>query len=267
MTILRKPGWAMVDDNGYVVGFKDQVSGVESTLARLNDAGTALVVNGNDYALLPLDANDNVLVNIGMRQNTLANLLALDGLPGEISVATDADALVVHTGVAGQAKAYRRDTLIARADCFTTNTGSYNNTPATVNLSTVHGSAGIIDNATETWTIPAGAYWQRLTVSGRITPQDTNNIPDVGDIWRVFAELESGVGTGIFVEQPSLGGFSHFVTISDHDKNLVNFSWSSLVYVGASNGVKGRLRVVGSSSNWFCRTFTLRLGLEFFGQL
>lgn len=46
MTILRKPGWAMVDDNGYVVGFKDQVSGVESVLARLN--GTALVVDGNE---------------------------------------------------------------------------------------------------------------------------------------------------------------------------------------------------------------------------
>lgn len=239
-------------------------------LADMDVDGNALRVvdaNGNKFALLPLDANDQVLANIGHRQNTLANLLTLDGVPGEISVATDVNALVAHTGVAGQAKEYRRDTLIARADCFTTNSGSYNNVPATVALSTVHGSAGIIDNVNEIWTIPAGAYWQRLTVSGRIAPQDINNIPEIGDIWKLFCELETSIGSGVYAEQYSLGGFHHYVDVADHDKNLVNFSWSSLVYVGASNGIRGRLRVVGSNAALWCKTFSLRLGLEFYSQL
>lgn len=75
--------------------------------ADLDGSGNALRVvdgNGNRFALLPLDANDNVIANIAHRQNTLANLLALDGLAGEISVATDDTALVLHNGVAGQAR-------------------------------------------------------------------------------------------------------------------------------------------------------------------
>lgn len=239
-------------------------------LADLDGSGNAIRVrdgNGNKFALLPLDANDNVLVNIGLRQNTLANLLALDGLPGEVSVATDVAALVAHTGVAGQAKAHRQDTLIARATCGSTNT-SAGNTAVSANLSTtVYGAAGVIDGANDVWTIPAGAYWQRLTVSGRLSVGDGEDA-DIGDIWRIYTELESGVGTGIYAEQPSLGGFTHQVAIAGATANgQINFSWSSLVYVGASNGWRGRLRLINNSANnWLFKTFTLRLGLEFYAQ-
>ena len=71
--------------------------------------GVAIVtVGGSPYALLPVDGNGDVIANIGHRTGLLADLLTLDGNPGEIGVATDQYAIVLFNGVAGQARAIKR---------------------------------------------------------------------------------------------------------------------------------------------------------------
>jgi hypothetical protein len=60
------------------------------------------------YAALPLDPQGNAIANIIPRTGTLASLLALDGGNGEISVATDVQALVRHNGTPGGAVAHYR---------------------------------------------------------------------------------------------------------------------------------------------------------------
>jgi len=63
-------------------------------------------VNPYGFAALPLDANGNAIANVNHRTGTLTSLLTLSGGGGEISVATDYDAIVRHNGTAGQAKAF-----------------------------------------------------------------------------------------------------------------------------------------------------------------
>ena len=59
---------------------------------------------GAEKALaLPADGNGNAKANLGMRRDTLANLLTLAGLPGEISLPTDYRGIVCHTGEVGGA--------------------------------------------------------------------------------------------------------------------------------------------------------------------
>lgn len=74
-------------------------------LGRRNPAGGLLeiVFEGNSYAAIPRDTNGNAIANINLRRNTLAALLALDGGLGEISTASDWDAIVLHSGVANEA--------------------------------------------------------------------------------------------------------------------------------------------------------------------
>ena len=55
---------------------------------------------------LSKDTNGNVTANVLHRTGTLSSLLTLAGGDGELSCATDAAAIVKHTGVAGQAKAF-----------------------------------------------------------------------------------------------------------------------------------------------------------------
>lgn len=59
---------------------------------------------GTETALaLPADENGNAKANFGLRRDTLANLLTLAGLPGEISRPTDYQGIVCHTGQVGGA--------------------------------------------------------------------------------------------------------------------------------------------------------------------
>lgn len=61
-------------------------------------------VGGDTFVALPTNVQGQAVGEIGHRRNTLANLLTLAGVPGEISVPTDAAGVVIHNGVAGQAK-------------------------------------------------------------------------------------------------------------------------------------------------------------------
>lgn len=60
-------------------------------------------VEGETFGALPLNAQGQAIGNIGHRRNTLANLIDLAGLPGEISIPTDYRGFIVHNGVAGNA--------------------------------------------------------------------------------------------------------------------------------------------------------------------
>lgn len=75
-----------------------------------------LIVSGNNATLSNgsgtlLEVNDGIVTPVKHRIDTLSNLLGLAGKEGEISVASDIDALVKHTGVAGEAKAFFRNTF------------------------------------------------------------------------------------------------------------------------------------------------------------
>lgn len=90
----------LVDQQGNQIG----TIGIPAT----EQGGIALVeINGTDYALLPVDENGDIVANLAHRRDTLANLLALSGEPGEITIPTDAPGLVIHNGVAGQAVHFR----------------------------------------------------------------------------------------------------------------------------------------------------------------
>jgi len=70
--------------------------------------GLALVtIQGEQFAMLPVDANGDVIANIGQQTGLLGDLMALAGNPGQIGVATDMTALVLFNGTAGQAKSSR----------------------------------------------------------------------------------------------------------------------------------------------------------------
>lgn len=62
-------------------------------------------ISAHLFSLLFDDAG-NLIANVNHRTGNLASLLQLDGGDGEISVATDVEAFVKHTGVAGGARAH-----------------------------------------------------------------------------------------------------------------------------------------------------------------
>lgn len=66
--------------------------------------GVAVVtIDGQQFGLLPVNAQGDVQANIVHRTGLLSTLMALAGSPGEIGVATDTKSLVIFDGVAGQA--------------------------------------------------------------------------------------------------------------------------------------------------------------------
>lgn len=72
-------------------------------------AGMAKVmIDGAYYAMLPLDANGDIVANITHRTGLLADLLTADGGNGEIAFPSDAEGYVLYNGVQGQAKFVKR---------------------------------------------------------------------------------------------------------------------------------------------------------------
>ena len=68
-------------------------------------AGIAKVlVDGQYYAMLPLDENGDIVANLSHRTGLLADLLTADGGNGELALPTDAEGYVRYNGVPGQAK-------------------------------------------------------------------------------------------------------------------------------------------------------------------
>ncbi len=96
-------------------------AGFSSTNARelapkLGGLGSAVIeggvakftIEGQDFAMVPLDANGDFVANIAHRRGLFADLILLDGGNGEITFPTDVDGFILHNGVPGGAKFYRR---------------------------------------------------------------------------------------------------------------------------------------------------------------
>ena len=93
--------------------------------------GLALVtIQGEPFALLPVDANGDAIANIAHRTGLLSSLLTLPGINGEVGVATDTKSLVVFTGVEGQAIELR---AIGRVNAAGTNSLTLGNNAMTSN--------------------------------------------------------------------------------------------------------------------------------------
>lgn len=93
-----KDGTQLVKPDGTFVG---------AVTATTNpDGSVSLVGPGGDPLLTVEEPSKNIIANVNHRTGTLSSLLTLDGGVGEISVATDYNAIVRHNGVSGQAIAF-----------------------------------------------------------------------------------------------------------------------------------------------------------------
>lgn len=77
-------------------------------LATIQNGLALVTIQDEQFALLPVDANGDVIANISQRTGNLADLLQLPGNPGEIGVALDADAIVLFNGVATGGRVIRK---------------------------------------------------------------------------------------------------------------------------------------------------------------
>lgn len=99
------------EDTGRVLGFAPDPRTPSSMLICVGDDG---ILTPESRALLTgsgavvADENGDLIANIGHRRGLYADLKSLDGVNGEITIPTDVDGLMVHNGVEGQAKFYRR---------------------------------------------------------------------------------------------------------------------------------------------------------------
>lgn len=143
---------------------------------RRNPAGGLLeiVFEGNSYAAIPLDENGNAMANVNHRTGTLAALLALAGGDGEISKATDIDAIVVHNGVALEAKAYHRSSKIAELHVHGTIASLVGGTAGVVDLTskTVDYGGMTVDLANNKFQPPVGTKYVKATIYISVTDAD-----------------------------------------------------------------------------------------------
>lgn len=93
-----------VTTNDKMTGINTGSGGGGTTFTKNATTGFFEAVVGTETALaLPADENGNAKANFGLRRDTLASLLSLAGLPGEISRPTDYQGIVCHTGQVGGA--------------------------------------------------------------------------------------------------------------------------------------------------------------------
>lgn len=96
--VIKNPQGQLVTPAGDVVG------GGGGTV---QDGLYVVEIGEQTFAMLPVDEEGGLTANIGHRRGLVANLLTLDGVDGEISVPTDSEDLVIHNGVAGQARRFK----------------------------------------------------------------------------------------------------------------------------------------------------------------
>lgn len=75
--------------------------------------GNTVLVGADGTKMLTFDANGNIVANVALRKDTLANLLLVaDAADGEIAVATDADVLVRYLGSPSVGTVFGRTTEV-----------------------------------------------------------------------------------------------------------------------------------------------------------
>lgn len=160
-----------------------QASGTSLTLgadveAELVNRGVAIytsapVVIRRDFPLV-FDDDGNLIANVSHRTGTLSSLLALAGGDGEFSKATDVDAIVVHNGVALEAKAYHRSSKIAELHVHGTIASLVGGTASVVDLTskTVDYGGMTVDLANNKFQPPIGTKYAKATIYVSVTDAD-----------------------------------------------------------------------------------------------
>ena len=137
-------------------------------LARLKTVnGNTVLVGADGTTLATFDANNNLIANVNLRTDTLANLLALAGGVSEIGYDPATKTLVMFNGVAGQAVASGRSRGIAGACAGITATATSATpttyTPIPWDMATVMYDDDIFISGTpEKLLVPAGANAVRV---------------------------------------------------------------------------------------------------------
>lgn len=146
------------------------LNGNQLVRAQTVNGQTVLVVAGVNYAALPLDESGYPIANLIPRRNTLTELLTnTAGGVGEISEATDWDALVLHNGVVGGAKVlYCKPKTCSAVIAYSPLASSAIGSPSPVTLAAASYDPHSLFNpaAPDRIAIPAGANVCRLSATG-----------------------------------------------------------------------------------------------------
>ena len=151
--------------------------GVVPGLRKITDASgnTVLVMDGVEYAALPVVAPDLVAANVNLRTDTRANLMALAGGTSEIGYDPATKSLVMFNGVLGEAQVSGREAIVARliAPISSTTANADNTTPTAVafNLTgAFYNNDGLIDDGTSLSEIliPAGINVTSVRIQGHL---------------------------------------------------------------------------------------------------
>lgn len=187
----------------------------------VQDGLYVVTIDEQDFALLPLDEGGDLTANIGHRRGLVANLLSLDGVDGEISVPTDSEDLVIHSGVAGQARRFRSavSSLTQGTDSLAIGPGAVTASRATKSLALGAGAAaqhigeivfsGFVPGIQRHMFSFAGRTTSTTTVTGSLTGQ-TTGIPDGG----LLTYLPDGIYDAevvVLARQSNSNGWARFV--------------------------------------------------------
>jgi len=197
------------------------IGGAGLSAATLEDGVAKFEVGEQTFAMLPVDEEGGLTANIGHRRGLVANLLALDGVDGEISVPTDSEDLVIHNGVAGQARRFRSavSSLTQGTDSLAVGAGAATASRATKSLALGAGAeaqhigeivfGGFVSGIQRHLFTFAGRTTSTTTVTGSLSGQ-TTGIPDGG----LLTYLPDGIYDAevvVLARQSNTNGWARFV--------------------------------------------------------
>jgi len=197
------------------------IGGAGLSAATLEDGVAKFEVGEGTFAMLPVDEGGDITANIGHRRGLVANLLTLDGVDGEISVPTDSEDLVIHNGVAGQARRFRSavSSLTQGTDSLAVGVGAATASRATKSLALGAGASaqhigeivfgGFVPGIQRHLFTFAGRTTSTTTVTGSLSGQ-TTGIPDGG----LLTYLPDGIYDAevvVLARQSNTNGWARFV--------------------------------------------------------
>lgn len=215
--VIETDGHDMVSAPGGNVYTGISVSATAEFLTVINDGPTipdgrfVLGVKVRHKSDLVQDGDGNLLATVLHRQGTLASLLALAGEPGEISVATDTEAIVTHNGIPGEATAFYASGNAAEVSfAFMSPSIQPGSGHQHVKLSSVIGTLSVISDPRGIWQsiydevlgeVKFNGY-SRVSMTVRVIGYDEEGsaAPTAGEVYAAFTP------EGIFTEHSALVG-------------------------------------------------------------
>lgn len=205
--------------------------------------------------------------NIVPRTGSLADLLAIDGGVGEVSVAVESGqvvGMVLHNGVANQAKSFVRSSLIGEVHAWsnaTSLTGGSATTLLDFSAKTVETGRGNLDLSTNMATIPAGCSY--IQCQGYVYFSADADIT-AGTKLKVVAEYE--LLTGVWI---ALGTVIQTAVAAAANENNVVYDFFSIADLSASwaaGTMRFRLRVEHNDATDVYSGIQGSMALRFYGK-